>query len=59
VACVRGEEILKKWWRSQIDQAVSKGADYKEYATILLPTAVVHTNSERIYCNETPGLPTG
>jgi hypothetical protein len=47
VAVVRGEEILKKW-RSRIDQAVSEGADYEEYAAILLPSAVVKTDSEKI-----------
>jgi hypothetical protein len=47
VACVRGEKILKKY-RSRIDEAVSKGGDYEEYTTILLPTAVIHTGSEKI-----------
>lgn len=47
VACVRGEQILSKW-RNRIEEAVSEGADYEEYASILLPSSAATTESDKL-----------
>jgi hypothetical protein len=47
VACLRGEEMLKKW-RMQIVEAVIEGEDIHEYARILLPKSVATTVVEAI-----------
>jgi hypothetical protein len=44
---MRGEEILKEW-QSWIEQAVSKGANYKEYAKVLSPSSIVTSNSNNL-----------
>ena len=40
LALIRGEEILKKW-RLAIEEGVSKGEKYEEYAKTLLPSGVL------------------
>jgi hypothetical protein len=48
VACVRGQEILKKW-RMIIKEAVSKSEqDYDAFASILLPKAAMTMESQKI-----------
>ena len=47
VACVKGEQILGKW-RKRIEQAVSEGTDYEEYASVLLPATAATTASEKL-----------
>jgi hypothetical protein len=47
VACIRGEELLKKW-RMQIVEAVDEGEDIHEYARVLLPASVATNEVELI-----------
>jgi hypothetical protein len=46
VACIRGEEILRKW-RLQLVEAVNEGEDIHEYARVLLPASMAATEVEQ------------